>query len=74
MIKITNGTDERVCTKGLFDSLYSYMGYKPVDNKNESKPKVEEPKVVEEPVKVEEVKEEVKEVPSFKKERSNYKK
>ena len=49
MIKITNGTDVKVVTKGMFDSLYSGMGYRPVVNKNESRVvKEETPKVSEE--------------------------
>lgn len=33
MIKITDGTNEKIVTKGMFDSLYSYMGYRPVNTK-----------------------------------------
>lgn len=60
MIKITNGTDVKVVTKGMFDSLYSGMGYRPVVNKNESKVvKEETPKVSEEEkVEVKEVRKE----------------
>ena len=58
MIKITNGTDIKEVTNGMYKSLYSTMGYKPVDTKSESKPVVKEPeKVVEEKKIVEEVKE-----------------
>lgn len=69
MIKITDGTNVKEVTVGMYKSLYSNMGYKPVDIKNESKQVKEEPKVIE--PKVEPVKEEVKEVP---KERFNKKK
>ena len=59
MIKITNGTDVKEVTNGMYKSLYSFMGYKPVGTKNESKPVVKEPeKVVEEKEEVKEVKKE----------------
>ena len=57
MIKITDGTNEKIVTKGMFDSLYSTMGYRPVVTKK-VEPKVVEPKVVE-PKVVTEVKETV---------------
>lgn len=72
MIKITNGTDVKVVTKGMFDSLYSYMGYRPVGQKVESKPVIEEKKEeIQEPSVEKEEKVEVKEVH---KERFNNKK
>ena len=61
MLKITDGVNEKTVTRGMFDSLYSRMGYKVVvENKVEKAPvvkkveepieeKVEEPKVEEEP-------------------------
>ena len=64
MIKITNGIDTKEVTNGMYKSLYSTMGYKPVGTKNEPKPVVKEPeKVVEEKEIVEEVKEVKKEFP-----------
>ena len=35
MMKITNGTNTMTTTLGLFNSLYSKMGYKPVGAKAE---------------------------------------
>lgn len=49
MIKITDGVNTKIVTLGMFDNLYSKMGYRVV----EDKPIVKQ---------VEEVKEEVKEV------------
>lgn len=49
MIKITNGSDTKIVTKGMFNDLYSAMGYKPVKNNVKVEPKVEtkvEPKEI----------------------------
>ena len=40
MIKITNGSVERVVTKGAFENLYSKMGFSIVGEKVISKPEV----------------------------------
>ena len=55
MIKITNGNDTKIVTKGMFENLYSGMGYKIVGDKKELKQ-------VEKPVEVK--KEEEKVVPT----------
>lgn len=38
MIKIRKGNDEKVVTYGLFEELYSGMGYEIVGEKTQSKP------------------------------------
>ena len=65
MIKITNGTDVKEVTSGMYKSLYSFMGYKPVGTKREPKQVVKEPeKVIEvEKKDIEEVKEIKKDSP-----------
>lgn len=67
MIKITNGTDVKEVTNGMYRSLYSYMGYKPVGTKSEPKPVVKEPEKVIEEKKDVEIKEVKKEFPKVSK-------
>ena len=56
MIKITDGVNVKIVTKGVFNNLYSKLGYVPVVDKpvKEEKPVVE--KVDEPVIKHEEVK------------------
>jgi hypothetical protein len=51
MVKITDGTNTKEVTKGMFDNLYSHMGYRLIEKQNESKPVQEKPKEVKPEVK-----------------------
>lgn len=47
MIKITNGSSTKVVTKGLYESLYSKMGYKLANEPKQPSVEVKKDKVEE---------------------------